>query len=86
MIGMETIPEVYYLWIAEQLHRTDVEVITDHFVKRSTEPRLTSINVYGPDRVRDVEADWIVMSTGRQSVNDLYQRAARARAERRDDR
>ena len=27
-----------------------------------------------PDRVRVVEADWIVMSTGRQSVNDLYHR------------
>jgi 2,4-dienoyl-CoA reductase-like NADH-dependent reductase (Old Yellow Enzyme family)/thioredoxin reductase len=74
MLGMETIPEVYYLWIAEQLHRSDVEVVTDHFVKRIDGASVEILNVYVPDRVRTVEADWIVMSTGRQSVNDLYHR------------
>ena len=74
MLGMETIPEVYYLWIAEQLHRSDVEVVTDHFVKRIDGASVEILNVYVPDRVRVVEADWIVMSTGRQSVNDLYHR------------
>jgi hypothetical protein len=71
MLGMETIPEVYY---AEQLHRSDVEVVTDHFVKRIDGASVEILNVYVPDRVRVVEADTIVMSTGRQSVNDLYHR------------
>jgi 2,4-dienoyl-CoA reductase-like NADH-dependent reductase (Old Yellow Enzyme family) len=74
MVGMETIPEVYYLWIAEHLHRTEVEVITDHFVQQINGASVDLINLYRPDRVRTVEAAWIVMSTGRQSINDLYHR------------
>ena len=74
MIGMETIPEVYYLWIAEHIHRTEVEVITDHFVQQINGASVDLINLYRPDRVRTVEADWIVMSTGRQSLNSLYHR------------
>ena len=74
MVGMETIPEVYYLWIAEHLHRTEVEVITDHFVKQINGASVDLINLYRSDRVRTVEADWIVMSTGRQSINNLYHR------------
>jgi pyruvate/2-oxoglutarate dehydrogenase complex dihydrolipoamide dehydrogenase (E3) component len=74
MVGMETIPEVYYLWIAEHLHRTEVEVITDHFVKQISGASVDLINLYRSDRVRTVEADWIVMSTGRQSINNLYHR------------
>jgi 2,4-dienoyl-CoA reductase-like NADH-dependent reductase (Old Yellow Enzyme family)/thioredoxin reductase len=79
MVGMETIPEVYYLWIAEHLHRTEVEVITDHFVKQIEGASVELINLYRPDRVRTVEADWIVMSTGRESLNGLYH-SLRARA------
>jgi hypothetical protein len=30
------------------------------------------MNLYRPDKVRTVDADWIIMSTGRQSVNTLY--------------
>ena len=74
MVGMETIPEVYYLWIAEHLHRTEVQVITDHFVKQINGASVDLINLYRPDRVQTVEADWIVMSTGRQSINNLYHR------------
>jgi 2,4-dienoyl-CoA reductase-like NADH-dependent reductase (Old Yellow Enzyme family) len=74
MVGMETIPEVYYLWIAEHLHRSEVEVITDHFVKQIAGASVELMNLYCPDRIRTVEADWIVMSTGRQSVNGLYHR------------
>jgi 2,4-dienoyl-CoA reductase-like NADH-dependent reductase (Old Yellow Enzyme family) len=74
MVGMETIPEVYYLWIAEHLHRTEVEVITDHFVKEIRGASVDLINLYRPDRVRTVDADWIVMSTGRESINGLYHR------------
>lgn len=74
MVGMETIPEVYYLWIAEHLHRTEVEVITDHFVKEIRGTSVDLINLYRPDRIRTVDAEWIVMSTGRESLNTLYHR------------
>ena len=72
MIGMETIPEVYYLWVRTQLYEANVEFAPDLFVKQIDGRRVELINVYVPDRVTSVEADWIVMATGRQSVNDLY--------------
>src|SRR5581483_7657792 len=32
MIGMETIPEVYYLWVRKELYESGVEVVPDLFV------------------------------------------------------
>jgi NADPH-dependent 2,4-dienoyl-CoA reductase/sulfur reductase-like enzyme len=72
MIGMETIPEVYYLWIRTALYQASVEIAPDLFVKQIDGRRVELLNVYVPDRVTSVEADWIVMVTGRQSVNELY--------------
>ncbi len=34
--------------------------------------RVELLNVYAPDRVTTLEADTIVMVTGRRSENDLY--------------
>ncbi len=72
MIGMETIPEVYYLWIRSQLYVDGVELMPDVFVKRIAGSSVELINVYAPDRVTTLQADWIVMATGRQSENRLY--------------
>jgi thioredoxin reductase len=72
MIGMETIPEVYYLWIRTQLYESGVELVPDHFVKEIAGSRVELLNVYAPDRVTVVDADWIVMATGRRSENALY--------------
>jgi 2,4-dienoyl-CoA reductase-like NADH-dependent reductase (Old Yellow Enzyme family) len=72
MIGMETIPEVYYLWVRQQLYEAGVEVVPDLFVQRIDGRFVELVNVYVPDRVTTLEADWIVMATGRQSENGLY--------------
>jgi thioredoxin reductase len=72
MIGMETIPEVYYLWIRSALYESGVELVPDHFVKDIAGKKVELLNVYAPDRTQVIEADWIVMATGRQSENGLY--------------
>jgi 2,4-dienoyl-CoA reductase-like NADH-dependent reductase (Old Yellow Enzyme family) len=72
MVGMETIPEVYYLWIRQHLYEADVEVVPDLFVQQIDGGSVELVNVYAPDRITTLEADWIVMVTGRQSENALY--------------
>ena len=72
MIGMETIPEVYYLWVRQQLYEAGVEIVPDVFVKEIRGAAVDLLNVYVPDRVTAVDADCIVMVTGRQSENGLY--------------
>jgi 2,4-dienoyl-CoA reductase-like NADH-dependent reductase (Old Yellow Enzyme family)/thioredoxin reductase len=72
MFGMETIPEVYFIWIQSRLYESGVELTTDHFVKEIAGSRVTLFNVYAPDRELDVDADWVVMATGRRSENGLY--------------
>jgi 2,4-dienoyl-CoA reductase-like NADH-dependent reductase (Old Yellow Enzyme family)/thioredoxin reductase len=72
MIGMETIPEVYYLWVRKDLIEADVELVTDLFVTKIEGRTVQLVNVYVPERVTTFEADWIVMATGRQSENGLY--------------
>jgi 2,4-dienoyl-CoA reductase-like NADH-dependent reductase (Old Yellow Enzyme family)/thioredoxin reductase len=72
MIGMETIPEVYYLWIRQQVYEAGVDVIPDLFVRQIDGRSVELINVYMPDHVQTFEADWIVMATGRRSENRLY--------------
>ena len=72
MVGMETIPEVYYLWIRQQLIETDVELVTDQFVKEIRGAVVELLNVYATERTMELDADWIVMATGRRSENGLY--------------
>jgi hypothetical protein len=72
MIGMETIPEVYYLWVRQQLYEAGVAVEPDLFPTAIDGREVTFINVYSPDRVTKIDADWLVMATGRQSENGLY--------------
>lgn len=47
-------------------------MICDHFVQRIDGSRVTVFNIYVPENTREIEADWIVMATGRQSDNALY--------------
>ena len=72
MFGMETIPEVYFIWIQSRLYESGVEMTTDHFVEQIDRAKTTLFNVYQPDRKLEVDADWVVMATGRQSENSLY--------------
>ncbi len=72
MIGMETIPEVYYLWVRKELYESGVEVVPDLFVSAIDGRSVTLVNVYVPELETTFEADWIVMATGRQSERALY--------------
>jgi 2,4-dienoyl-CoA reductase-like NADH-dependent reductase (Old Yellow Enzyme family) len=72
MVGMETIGDVYLLWVMREVYAAGVSVMTDHFVREIDHRRVTLFNVYDPERTTDVSADSIVMVTARQSENRLY--------------
>ncbi len=72
MFGMETIPEVYFIWIQSRLYESGVQMTTDHFVEQIDGNRVTLFNVYQPAAKLEVDADWVVMATGRRSENALY--------------
>jgi len=72
MFGMETIPEVYFIWIQSRLYESGVQMTTDHFVEQIEGNRVTFFNVYQPAAKLEVDADWVVMATGRRSENALY--------------
>jgi hypothetical protein len=72
MFGMETIPEVYFIWIQSKLYETGVELITDHFAEQLEPGRATLFNAYRPEAKREADAGWVVMAPGRLSENSLY--------------
>lgn len=71
MVGMETILDVYLDWILPKLYRAGVEVCVDHFVRCIAGRAVTLYNVHHEEAERVLEADWIVMATGRRSENGL---------------
>lgn len=71
MVGMETILDVYLDWILPKLYRAGVAVCVDHFVRRIAGRAVTLYNVHHEEAERVLEADWIVMATGRRSENGL---------------
>ena len=72
MIGWETAAEVYLHWILTYLYEADVEIITDHAVKKIDRTEVEIVNIYQPSRARPVTADTIVMATSRSSENAMY--------------
>ena len=72
MIGMETVPEVYFHWIMTYLHEARVEIITSHSVKRINGRMAEINNVYEPSRMRSVGAELVVMATARTSETEIY--------------
>jgi 2,4-dienoyl-CoA reductase-like NADH-dependent reductase (Old Yellow Enzyme family)/thioredoxin reductase len=78
MIGWETTAEVYLHWVLTYLYEADVEIITDHAVKRISGAAVDVANLYAPAKTRRLAADTIVMATARASENALY-RLLRAR-------
>ena len=72
MIGMETILDVYLDWILPKLYQTGVTVCVDHFVRRIEGDKVTLYNVHHDEAERVIDADWIVMATGRRSENSLH--------------
>ena len=72
MIGWETAAEVYLHWILTYLYEADVEIITDHAVKKIDRTEVEIVNIYQPSRARPITADTIVMATARSSENAMY--------------
>ena len=72
MVGMDTILDVYLDWILPKLYEAGVAMVCDRFVSAIDGRRVTLYNVHQPRDEQVVEADTIVMATGRQSENSLY--------------
>jgi 2,4-dienoyl-CoA reductase-like NADH-dependent reductase (Old Yellow Enzyme family) len=72
MIGMETVPEVYFHWIMTYLEEARVELITSHIVRRIVEDQAEIGNVYQPTSTRRINADLIVMATARTSETAVF--------------
>ena len=71
MIGMETMPEVYFHWIMTYLQEAGVELITSYTVRQiigsgGNRQRLPTA------RTRRINADLIVMATARTSETEIY--------------
>ena len=76
MIGMETIADVYHDWILPKVYECGIEIIPSHFVREISGRSVELYNVHHETALRSVDADTIVMVTGRQSENGLVERAA----------
>jgi 2,4-dienoyl-CoA reductase-like NADH-dependent reductase (Old Yellow Enzyme family)/thioredoxin reductase len=72
MVGWETTAEVYLHWVLTYLYEAEVEIITDHAVKRINGSEVEIVNIYAPSKMRPITADTIVMATARASENALY--------------
>ena len=72
MVAWETAAEVYLHWILTYLYEADVEIITDHAVKKIDRTEVEIFNIYQPSRTRPVTANAIVMATSRSSENAMY--------------
>ena len=72
MIGWETTAEVYLHWVLTYLYEAEVEIITDHAVKRINGSEVEIVNIYARSKRRPITADTIVMATARASENALY--------------
>jgi uncharacterized FAD-dependent dehydrogenase len=72
MVGMETILDVYLDWILPKLYKAGVEMVCDRFVSAIDGRRVTLYNVHHAEDVQELDADAIVMATGRQSENALH--------------
>ncbi len=71
-IAMETTPDVYLHWMLTYVYQAGFEMSCDRFVQRIEGTRVTVFNIYNAADTRVIDADWIVMATGRQSENSVY--------------
>lgn len=71
-VAMDTAPDVYMHWMLTYLYTAHVALLPDHFATHIDGTRVGIVNVYDSERTREIDADWIVMATGRTSENTLY--------------
>jgi 2,4-dienoyl-CoA reductase-like NADH-dependent reductase (Old Yellow Enzyme family) len=72
MVGMETILDVYLDWILPKLYQAGVEMMCDRFIESIDGRQVSLVNVHYPNDRRELEADAVVMVTGRRSENALH--------------
>jgi hypothetical protein len=72
MVGLETILDVYLDWILPKLYEAGVEMVVDHFIDSIDGRKVSLVNVHHAEGRTEVEADAVVMVTGRRSENALY--------------
>ncbi len=73
MVGMDTMLDVYLDWILPRLYKTGVNMVPDHFVEKVKGNTVHAYNNFTPDTIETIEADWVILSTGRQSENSLHE-------------
>jgi len=71
MVGMETILDVYLDWILPKLYESGVNMLCDRFVRRIEGDELHIYNVHNEKDESVLNANWIVMATGRRSETAL---------------
>lgn len=71
MAGMETMLDVYFEWIMPRVYKAGIRLMPDHFVRKIEGNSVEVYNVYHEEAKETLKADWIVMATGRRSVNSL---------------
>jgi uncharacterized FAD-dependent dehydrogenase len=76
MVGMDTLYEVYHDWILPKVFETNVEVIVNHAVTSIEGNQVAIRNVHYAKQSRTIQADTIVMVTGRKSENALHRLCA----------
>ncbi|HKP17154.1 MAG TPA: FAD-dependent oxidoreductase [Gaiellaceae bacterium] len=72
MVGLETILDVYLDWILPKLYQAGVEMVVDHWIESIDGRRVALVNVHDPGRRSEVDADSVVMVTGRRSESSLH--------------
>jgi hypothetical protein len=71
MIGMDTMLDAYLEWILPRIYGAGVEILADRFVRRIDGSRVTLYNLYQQSAEVEVESDFVVMATARQSESQL---------------
>jgi NADPH-dependent 2,4-dienoyl-CoA reductase/sulfur reductase-like enzyme len=71
MVGMDTLPSMYFDWIIAELYEAGVELVVDHFVEQIDGDQLELYNVRCAGAKSVVTADKVVMVTSRASDHRL---------------
>jgi 2,4-dienoyl-CoA reductase-like NADH-dependent reductase (Old Yellow Enzyme family) len=71
MVGMDTLPSMYFDWIIKELYEANIELTVDHFVEQIDHDQLKLYNVRSNETGPTTTANTIVMVTSRTSDHHL---------------
>lgn len=72
MLAIENLDDVYFEWLMPRVYEAGVNIVVDHFVDAIDGRSITVSNVHRHGSHMALQADWIIMSTARTSVNELH--------------